>query len=103
MKTLRDTLLGALTAIVLVQTCWMHVMNSRVALLEAKHFELTVEAQFLARKVQESHEGWISAHQRRKLQLDLAVAGFRTGHYQAYDRIVRQARLKSGSPLSGGM
>ena len=100
--TFRDSWLAALTIIMLTMTTWAMLTNARLNLLEAKHKEVVLENQFLSRKVQESHEGWIYSDMRRDLSLQLAVAGFRSGHYRAYAMMVTEARRNGFEYASPG-
>ena len=83
---------GALCVITFVLTLHAYVTNARVKLLEAHHSEVVIENVFLGRKLGESHQTCREEHRKRDLSLQMAVAGFRTGHWWAYDQFVQEAR-----------
>lgn len=88
----RDFLLGACLGFIFLGIMHAYITNARLRLLEAQHREVVIENAFLARKLGESHFACMDGLSQRDLSLQLAVSGFRSGSWFAYDSIVREAR-----------
>lgn len=67
----------------IISTIRINRLEVRVKLLEAQLEESHVEDIFLARKLEESRVSTDSRLTMQECQTDLAVAGFRMGHWQA--------------------
>ncbi len=74
------------------------VVNKRVQALELLHKEVVLENIFLAHKLGESVHEYRNRFAKVECQTDLAVSGFRTGHYRAY-RMMRTGALESCNTL----
>ena len=61
----------------------LDIMEARMGLLDAQKLELEVENKFLARKLAEARGDIIVRLDRQECTTDLAIAGFRMGHYRA--------------------
>ena len=99
--TFDRTLLYALTIIVFVLVLWAGVTNARLNLLESQNQLVTVENVFLGRKIGEAYATCREEDRRRDLSLQLAVSGFRSGHWWAYDSFVTEARRNRVAEAGG--
>ncbi len=92
-KTLDVIFVAYITACVTIMMfAWCWRMDARIELLEAQNQLVVIENKFLGRKVGEAYWTCIEEDRKRDLSLQLAVSGFRTGHWWAYDSFVREAR-----------
>jgi hypothetical protein len=82
----------ALTLIVGILTAFVYVNAKEIRLLRLKNDVSQLEARFLTRKIGELRLATREETALANLRVDLAVAGFRSGHYRAYVEMVAEAR-----------